>query len=240
MFHGFSRWLTIALLTVINLRIGLSVSNVYAQPAEEPVPGYVVESRTTRDGLPQNMIRSLLQTRDGYLWIGASNAGLARFDGVAFVAFYTTNTPALPSNSISALHEDVKPCFGSARPRDSLPTVTVRLPSNAPSTGRPQPARTAVVSDAAGQTWIASDAHTLLADAAIDGPARGALSWKGPTVTNSRFVAWRVGCLPEQPSWAVLVGVAVAESGYPQASGMQNFRGGLRGTCHARWRGERR
>jgi signal transduction histidine kinase/ligand-binding sensor domain-containing protein len=35
---------------------------------------------TTEDGLPANTIDSLLQTRNGFLWIGSSNA-LARFDG---------------------------------------------------------------------------------------------------------------------------------------------------------------
>ncbi len=37
-------------------------------------------------GLPQTPVRALLQTRDGYLWVG-SDDGLARFDGLRFVAF---------------------------------------------------------------------------------------------------------------------------------------------------------
>ncbi len=35
------------------------------------------------DGLPQDRIRTILQTRDGFLWL-ATDAGLARFDGNAF------------------------------------------------------------------------------------------------------------------------------------------------------------
>ena len=35
-------------------------------------------------GLPQNSVQALLQTRDGYLWLG-TQAGLVRFDGVRFV-----------------------------------------------------------------------------------------------------------------------------------------------------------
>ena len=37
-------------------------------------------------GLPQNFIRALGQTRDGYLWIG-NDEGVARFDGVRFTSF---------------------------------------------------------------------------------------------------------------------------------------------------------
>src|SRR5882724_6157139 len=37
-------------------------------------------------GLPQNSVRALAQTSDGYLWIG-SDDGITRFDGVRFVSF---------------------------------------------------------------------------------------------------------------------------------------------------------
>lgn len=37
-------------------------------------------------GLPQNFVRALAQTTDGYLWVG-SDAGVSRFDGVRFVSF---------------------------------------------------------------------------------------------------------------------------------------------------------
>jgi ligand-binding sensor domain-containing protein len=35
-------------------------------------------------GLPQNTVTTVLQTHEGYLWLGTYN-GLARFDGVRFV-----------------------------------------------------------------------------------------------------------------------------------------------------------
>lgn len=34
-------------------------------------------------GLPQNYVRALAQTRDGYIWVG-SDAGISRFDGIKF------------------------------------------------------------------------------------------------------------------------------------------------------------
>lgn len=60
---------------------------------------------TTEEGLPQNTVTSMVQTRDGYLWLGTFG-GLVRFDGVRFTTFNTVNTPALRSNRIMALYED--------------------------------------------------------------------------------------------------------------------------------------
>src|SRR6266498_3126016 len=59
----------------------------------------------TENGLPQNTVHSIAQTRDGYIWIGTEE-GLARFDGVRFIVFDKQNTPQLKSNYIRALLAD--------------------------------------------------------------------------------------------------------------------------------------
>src|SRR5271166_139649 len=56
---------------------------------------------TQADGLPQDNIRSIAQTTDGYLWLGTEE-GLARFDGYDFVTF-TKDGGSLPSNTVAAL-----------------------------------------------------------------------------------------------------------------------------------------
>ena len=63
------------------------------------------EHWTVADGLPINTITSLIQTRDGYLWLG-TNDGVVRFDGVRFTVYNAGNTPELPSNRIVSLYED--------------------------------------------------------------------------------------------------------------------------------------
>ena len=47
-----------------------------------PIP-YSVRIWQTDEGLPQNSVHAIAQTRDGYLWVG-TREGLARFDGVRF------------------------------------------------------------------------------------------------------------------------------------------------------------
>jgi signal transduction histidine kinase/ligand-binding sensor domain-containing protein len=60
---------------------------------------------TAGSGLPQNSVRAILQSSDGYLWV-ATQDGLARFDGVRFTVFNKGNTPGIPANRVMALHED--------------------------------------------------------------------------------------------------------------------------------------
>ena len=55
---------------------------------------------TADDGLPQNIIRGICQTPDGYLWL-ATLDGLARFDGVRFTVFNKGNSPGIDSNRFS-------------------------------------------------------------------------------------------------------------------------------------------
>lgn len=78
--------------------------------ASATVPQYLPQDLamrvwTKQEGLPDDSVTAVLQTREGYLWVGTS-AGLARFDGVRFVSFAPpsekTNTPI----DITALCED--------------------------------------------------------------------------------------------------------------------------------------
>ncbi|MEO7718902.1 MAG: diguanylate cyclase [Capsulimonas sp.] len=59
----------------------------------------------TSNGLPQDKVNAILQSRDGYLWL-ATQDGLARFDGDRFTTFDTHNTPGLATNGIEQLLED--------------------------------------------------------------------------------------------------------------------------------------
>jgi ligand-binding sensor domain-containing protein len=76
-------------------------------------PEYFLRIWQTEDGLPQNSVNAVVQTRDGYLWLGTFN-GLVRFDGTRFTVFDPGNTPALASSRITSLFEDAQDGYGSA------------------------------------------------------------------------------------------------------------------------------
>src|SRR5215467_13675124 len=54
---------------------------------------------STENGLPQNSVHALFQSRDGYIWVG-TESGIARFNGIEFKIFQHENTAAITSDDI--------------------------------------------------------------------------------------------------------------------------------------------
>jgi signal transduction histidine kinase/ligand-binding sensor domain-containing protein len=73
-------------------------------PALAAPPDYFTRTWQVEQGLPQNKVTAMVQTADGYLWLGTYN-GLARFDGVHFTVFNDHNTPELRSSRITSLFQ---------------------------------------------------------------------------------------------------------------------------------------
>jgi ligand-binding sensor domain-containing protein/signal transduction histidine kinase len=90
---------------IILLLLLIVPASVYALDPNRSLSEFGNQVWLTENGLPQNTVQAILQTRDGYLWIGTQE-GLARFNGTSFVIFDKANTPQLKSNDIRALLED--------------------------------------------------------------------------------------------------------------------------------------
>jgi len=69
-----------------------------------PLSQYVHKIYSSEEGLPQNSGRALLQTRDGFIWIGTQD-GLVRFNGDVFRVFDKDNTPGIHHNDVTSLLE---------------------------------------------------------------------------------------------------------------------------------------
>src|SRR5215471_586891 len=54
---------------------------------------------TSENGLPQNSVHAVFQSRDGYLWI-ATEGGIVRFNGIEFKLYQHENTPAIATDDI--------------------------------------------------------------------------------------------------------------------------------------------
>jgi len=66
---------------------------------------YLVTNWRTEDGLPHSSINAIIQSRDGYLWIGTF-VGIVRFDGARFTRYSSANLPQLGPGRVSRLFED--------------------------------------------------------------------------------------------------------------------------------------
>ncbi|HEX2854464.1 MAG TPA: response regulator [Opitutaceae bacterium] len=73
--------------------------------AAVPQTAYAFTPFSIEAGLQSDVAQTVVQTRDGYLWVG-TEGGLSRFDGARFVTYRVATTPELGHNLIRALHED--------------------------------------------------------------------------------------------------------------------------------------
>jgi signal transduction histidine kinase len=69
-----------------------------------PLANYGRQTWGMENGLPQNTVQALVQTRDGFIWLG-TEVGLVRFDGNGFAVFDKSSTPALPGADVRCLLE---------------------------------------------------------------------------------------------------------------------------------------
>ncbi len=72
---------------------------------QAPAQEYRFDSWTTDNGLPQASVNSILQTRDGFLWL-TTYGGLVRYDGLRFEVFNSGNTKGLKTSRFLNLFED--------------------------------------------------------------------------------------------------------------------------------------
>ncbi len=82
----------------------LSVASPPMGSRETDLRQYVHHVWQRSQGLPQNSVNAVVQTRDGYLWLGTQE-GLVRFDGVKFTLFSKANSPEFSHNDVNALAE---------------------------------------------------------------------------------------------------------------------------------------
>jgi ligand-binding sensor domain-containing protein/signal transduction histidine kinase len=93
---------------VIRVRVPLAVAALLSLIAFIPpvsAQQFRIDAWTADDGLPQNPVNRVLQTRDGFLWL-ATYAGLVRYDGARFEVFNTGTTPSLNASRFANLFED--------------------------------------------------------------------------------------------------------------------------------------
>jgi ligand-binding sensor domain-containing protein len=79
-----------ALVALLSLASG--ARPLYALDPAQPLRQFGQQLWQTDNGLPQNTVHAIHQTRDGYLWL-ATDGGLVRFDGIDFTLFDRRSTP---------------------------------------------------------------------------------------------------------------------------------------------------
>ena len=81
---------------------------VFPQQARQ----YAFKQFTTLNGLASNEVGSVIQDREGYIWIGTQN-GLQRYDGSQFITLVNrvSDSSSIPTNFITSMYIDRKGNF---------------------------------------------------------------------------------------------------------------------------------
>ncbi|MEP1740071.1 MAG: two-component regulator propeller domain-containing protein [Kangiellaceae bacterium] len=140
-------------LSVVPLAHALNPSHAVSQ--------YHLKSWRNTDGLPQNTVTALAQTKDGYLWIGTLE-GLVRFDGVQFRHFNSQNTPAIKHNMITRLLSDSQGDLWIGTSGGGLTSYKQGSFNNHTSLNETEITRIlGIFEDKSGSIWIGSDGEGL-------------------------------------------------------------------------------
>jgi len=124
----------------------------YALSPGRALTQYSVTAWGQQQGLPQDTIRAITQTTDGFLWLG-TDEGLARFDGYEFVAF-GKDQAGLPSNSVTVLAAGPDGSLWIGTPNGLTRYAHGQFQTFTLKDGLPGSAVSALLVDHAGTLWI--------------------------------------------------------------------------------------
>jgi ligand-binding sensor domain-containing protein/signal transduction histidine kinase len=131
---------------------------VAGQDASTIAGSFIRQAWGSAQGLPQNSVTAILQTRDGYLWLGTFG-GLVRFDGRAFTVFDSTNTPGLSSARIVSLYEDRSGLLWIGTEYGLVRYESGRFTSYSTRDGLPSNGVRSLMEDGRGRLWIGTGAE---------------------------------------------------------------------------------
>lgn len=114
---------------------------------------WLARSWQTEDGLPDNSVAGVVQTSDGYLWVGTPS-GLARFDGLRFENISLTNIIALPNRGMVAMIHGRRGALWLAMDRGAVVRLSGST-SRAFVNGLPDFIPNGMTEDSDGALWIA-------------------------------------------------------------------------------------
>jgi ligand-binding sensor domain-containing protein/signal transduction histidine kinase len=142
---------------------------------------FTFRSWQREQGVPQNSVRALAQTRDGYIWVG-SDDGITRFDGVRFTSFGLRE--GLRSGPVRRLFEDSRGTLwvGTAgggltcSQQGNFTTFTMQ-------DGLPADSITALTEDREGRLWVGTEAGLVVRQNGRWAPLSGAEQFKGKAIS---------------------------------------------------------
>ena len=158
--YSFYLWVIICILASSSF---VRAQDSKAMSANKLTPDLLFSHFTSRDGLPDNRIRTVFQDKKGFLWIGTMN-GISRYDGYTFKKYYKSQAAGSISGSWShVICEDTAANIwvGTLSGLNLFDVKTERFTSFKHIPGQPNSLFcdriTALQADRGGKLWIGTD-----------------------------------------------------------------------------------
>lgn len=156
---------------------------------------FAVRHWGTDQGLPPGPGASVLQTRDGYIWLGMEE-GLARLGGGVATVFDSFNTPEMKGNPVGSLFEDREGNLWAGNGKWGLLRVTdgqfKRFDSES---GLANETVSAIAQDREGTLWVGTDGGGLFRR---EGERFTAVTFNEPA---SHLFVKALACTPDGALW---------------------------------------
>src|SRR5580693_547966 len=210
------------ILRVSTLLLGCLAGQALALDPTQSVGSYLRTHFAKEDGLPSSIVNVILQTRNGFLWVGTGE-GLVRFDGRHFTAVeFSTRTPTEGLSQALAEGPDGDLWAGTNTGVLRIPSTALdqfgRLPATAYHAGAgPGDTITALQFSGDGALWAGTERglyrlqrsvfSTVLPNVSvsrIEKAANGRLL----LVTSEGFIEWDGGRLVEHRDIVARLGVS--------------------------------
>ncbi len=149
---------------------------------ETPGPLFSFRCWQSEQGLPQDCVRALAQTSDGYIWVGTDD-GVARFDGMRFVSFGLPE--GLPSGPVHTMFGDSHGSLWIGSVGEGLIRWHAgRLETFTVANGLPSDSINALSEDNQGRLWAGTDSGLFLWQDAHLIPFPPGDQFKGKSITT--------------------------------------------------------
>ncbi len=121
---------------------------------------FQAKTYTQADGLAQNSVYSVYQSRDGSVWAGTLSGGVSHLRNAVFTTY--TNANGLPSNTVNSILEDSAGTIWLATPKGLSIQSDTRWQTFAERDGLPSEDINCLTEDSKGVLWIGTRAGIAL------------------------------------------------------------------------------
>jgi ligand-binding sensor domain-containing protein/signal transduction histidine kinase len=143
---------------------------------------FTFRSWQQEQGLPENYVRALTQTRDGYIWVG-TDEGVSRFDGVSF--FSLGPQEGFQGGPVQVLYGDTRGALWIGSLNGGLSRWRAgKLTKFTAADGLPSDSITALAEDNEGDLWVGTQAGLVIYQNGHLVPLMGSELFSGKAVTT--------------------------------------------------------